>query len=184
MQPYQTARKRNVYPTRGYTVNLQPCVAWAEPRNPCSMLCVLCAFLQSETCNLPSGPAGWLANAKTTAALPGPSLANTLAHTVQESHRPYTTWQTKRLLTRSCFVTSRPPANRGPSVVPLLLLSPGLRFLTLMRRRQTVPSPPSHLRVLKCPLTHSVKSVFNTVADLASIVISASLSSVCSECFP
>lgn len=77
-------------------------------------------FLQSETCNLPSGPAGWLGNAKTTAALPGPSLANTSAHTVQESHRPYTTWQAKQhwLLAMSYFVTSRPPANCGLSDVP------------------------------------------------------------------
>lgn len=144
------------------------------------------AFLQSETRNLPSGPAGWLANAKTTAALPGPSLANTSAHTVQESHRPYTTWQAKQhwLLAMRYFVTSRPPANRGLSDVPLCCAtSPGLRRLTLTGKRLTVPSPPRHSRVLQGPLTHYVKSAFNTVADLARVVASPSLPSVCSERF-
>lgn len=120
MQPYQIARRRHVYPTRGYIVNPQPCVAWAEPRNPCSVLCA--APSNSETCNFPSGPAGWVANAKTTAALPGPSLANTPEHTVQESCRPYTTWQTKQhwLLAMSYFGTSRPPrALRHAALLPL-----------------------------------------------------------------
>lgn len=180
MQPYQITRRSRVYPTRGYIVNRQPCVTWAEPRNSCSVLCAM--HSNSETCNLPSGPTGWAANAKTTAALPGPSLANTSAHTIQESCRPYTTWQTKQhwLLAMRYFVTSRPPANRGLSDAPLCYFS---RLLTLTRKRLTVPSPPSHLWVLKCPLTHYVKSAFNIVADLASIIASPSLPPMCSEHF-
>lgn len=145
---------------------------------------MLCAVpSNSETCNFPSGPAGWVANTKTTAALPGPSLANTSEHTVQESCRPYTTWQTKQhwLLAMSYFGTSRPPANCGLSDTPLCYFS---RYKAPhLAEEETDCAKPSHLRVLKCPLTHYVKSAFNTVAGLASIVASPSLPPVCSEHF-
>lgn len=120
---------------------------------------VCCAFLQSETCNLPSGPSGWLANTKTTVALPGPSLANILG-----THRPgkpsslhHLADYTVLALAKNYLVTSRPPANRGPSDTPLCFLSRS-KTPHLDEEEPDCAKPSQSLKGLKCPLTHYVKS--------------------------